>query len=96
MRFVSHLPANLPIYLTAPQLANVLGVSTSSVRLYVKRGILPPPVRLTPRVHLYQTREVRSWIEKWAPESLRERLEKAQQEGNGRPEPEGDSPSYAI
>ena len=88
MRFVCHLPDNLPIFLTAPQLGNVLGVCESTVRTYVKKGYLPPPVRLTPRIHLYQTREVRAWIKRWAPASLRKDVGEEKQEVESQPEPE--------
>jgi predicted DNA-binding transcriptional regulator AlpA len=96
MRFVSYLPDNLPIFLTGPQLSNLLGVSTSSIRDYVRKGILPPPLMLTRRIHLWQTSEVRAWIRRWAPEALREKPREDKQEVENQPEPGPEPPSQAV
>lgn len=53
-----------PKLCTAAQLAEWFDVSPRTILNWVKLGILPKPVRLSPRKRLWQTEEVRASIVK--------------------------------
>jgi predicted site-specific integrase-resolvase len=46
---LAELVAGLPLVVTAKQLAEALGVSTTTLRAWVRRGLLPSPLPLTQR-----------------------------------------------
>lgn len=70
MRFASRLPADLPEYVSCPQLADLLGVSTGTVRNWCRQGRLPQPVVVSDRIRLYSTRAVRRTLARLFPELL--------------------------
>jgi len=47
------LPPSLGRHVRSHAIAEALGVSTETVRQWALRGVIPPPARITGRLHLY-------------------------------------------
>ena len=50
-------------YVRAQELARQLGVSRATIWLWAKDGRLPPPIKLGPRVTVWDMAKVEKWIE---------------------------------
>lgn len=50
--------------LRLPQVAERLGVSTTTVWLYSRNGTLPKPIKLSPRVTVWKESDVQALIDK--------------------------------
>jgi hypothetical protein len=48
-----HIPQDGPPFIKGAAIAAVLGVCATTVHKMSKRGLLPPPVKLSIRAHLY-------------------------------------------
>jgi predicted DNA-binding transcriptional regulator AlpA len=60
------IPATAPERVKAPFLAACLGVSRNTIMKWVGLGLLPEPIRLGPRTHWFETREVRAALDRRA------------------------------
>jgi hypothetical protein len=60
------LPPGLPARVRGSVIARHLNVTVDCVRGLVKRGVLPPPLRLSARLHLYDVRAVRDALRRAA------------------------------
>jgi len=58
------LPGSVPALATVGALAEWFGVSGRTILNWTKLGILPEPVRLSPRKRLYRVEEVREHLKK--------------------------------
>jgi hypothetical protein len=79
MQLFVQLPDHLPDLLTSNQLAQLLGVGRRTVTEYARRGILPPPLKPSPRLYLFRTALVRKAL------ALRSSPAPDLPEGNGEP-----------
>jgi len=70
MHFTPKLPKNLPDYLTTQELSQLLGVCGGTIRNWLKKGILPHPVRMTTKMHVFNTERVRKALADHFPELL--------------------------
>ena len=62
---------DIPTLLTADGLAQLLNVSTRSVRRFIDEGRCPQPVRLTPRSLRWEPKAVQEWIAQGCPRCRR-------------------------
>jgi predicted DNA-binding transcriptional regulator AlpA len=53
-------------YLTRRQVGQILGVSDETVTSYCKRGLLPPPMKLSSRIHLWPADAVHAALARMA------------------------------
>jgi predicted DNA-binding transcriptional regulator AlpA len=53
-----------PEYVKRSQLVKLLGLSTETVRVFIRDGVLPPPIRLTSHTQLWSMAEVRDVLER--------------------------------
>lgn len=61
-----HAASKLPIegFVRVGSLANILGVSVSTIWVWSRAGKLPKPVKLSERVTAWRAEEVRDWMYK--------------------------------
>ena len=61
-----HAASKLPIegFVRVGSLANILGVSVSTIWVWSRAGKLPKPVKLSERVTVWRAEEVRDWMYK--------------------------------
>jgi hypothetical protein len=64
MRLSELIPADAPALVQAPLLATWLLVTRRTVHLWVRSGLLPPPLRLGPRTFLFSVPEVRAALDR--------------------------------
>jgi len=60
------LPEGTPQKVRAGAVAAVLGVGRTTVRAMVGRGILPRPLRLSSRLHLFDRDEIQAALDRLA------------------------------
>src|SRR5262245_54775281 len=60
------LPPDLPRRVKAGVLAECIGVSVVTIRQWSRDGVIPPPLRVTARTHLYDTEGVREALRRLA------------------------------
>lgn len=53
------LPPDLPPRIKVPELARRLNLSVEAIKTMVNAGTLSPPVKLTQRIHVFDTETVR-------------------------------------
>jgi predicted DNA-binding transcriptional regulator AlpA len=70
--FTPRLPRILPEYLSAPQLAKLLSVSPNTIRAWSEKGTFPPCIKVSPKLYLFRTRDVRKALLRMFPELLEE------------------------
>jgi predicted DNA-binding transcriptional regulator AlpA len=58
------LPPDLPDHIRTSVLARHLGVTHATIRAMVARRDLPQPVRLSARLHLFETAAVRAALDR--------------------------------
>ena len=59
MRVPPDIPPNYPEYMTTLQLAQLVGVTKTTIRNWVKKGLLPPPIVLSSKSQIFPTTQVR-------------------------------------
>jgi hypothetical protein len=64
---------NSPRYLTVAAVAELLHCTAQTVRNLCRRGVLPPPLALTARKHLWEARAVEAALERLRSQKVRER-----------------------
>jgi predicted DNA-binding transcriptional regulator AlpA len=66
--YVRPAPAPLPDceLVRLPQLLAAIPVAPSTIWKYIQEGMFPRPLKLSPRVTVWRTSEVREWIAKRA------------------------------